>query len=107
MNDEKSLGIKVNPVSNTAITTLIMLANARYEKAMAILEQMGVEKETIFHGVDPSDMVNRPSDIVRELRYVALNRTIEETGRWSSSLRPEKASAGSRIWICTRTIRVL
>ena len=25
-------------------------------------------------------MNNRPSDIVRELRYVALNRTIEETG---------------------------
>lgn len=80
MNDEKSLGIKVNPTSNTAITTLIMLANAHYEKALAILERMGVDKETIFHGVDPSDMVNRPSDIVRELRYVALNRTIEECG---------------------------
>lgn len=80
MNDEKSLSIEVNPTSNTAITTLIMLANARYEKALEILEQMGVEKETIFHGVDPSDMVNRPMDIVRELRYVALNRTIEETG---------------------------
>lgn len=80
MNDEKSLNIKVNPTSNTAITTLIMLANAHYEKALAILEKMGVEKEKIFHGVDPSDMVNRPSDIVRELRYVALNRTIEETG---------------------------
>ena len=80
MNDEKSLSIKVNPTSNTAITTLIMLANAHYEKALEILEQMGVEKETIFHGVDPADMVNRPSDIVRELRYVALNRTIEETG---------------------------
>ena len=80
MNDEKSLSIKVNPTSNTAITTLIMLANAHYEKAMEILEQMGIEKETIFHGVDPADMVNRPSDIVRELRYVALNRTIEESG---------------------------
>ena len=80
MNDEKSLNIKVNPTSNTAITTLIMLANAHYEKALAILEQMGVEKEEIFHGLDPSDMVNRPSDIVRELRYVALNRTIEESG---------------------------
>ena len=80
MNDEKSLNITVNPTANTAITTLIMLANAGYEKALAILEKMGVEKEKIFHGVDPSDMVNRPSDIVRELRYVALNRTIEETG---------------------------
>ena len=48
MNDEKSLNIKVNPTSNTAITTLIMLANAHYEKALAILEQMGVEKEEIF-----------------------------------------------------------
>ena len=80
MNDEKNLNIKVNPTSNTAITTLIMLANAHYEKALEILEHMGVEKETIFHGLDPEDMVNRPSDIVRELRYVALNRTIEESG---------------------------
>lgn len=80
MNDEKNLSIKVNPTSNTAVTTLIMLANAHYEKAVEILEQMGVEKEKIFHGVDPADMVNRPSDIVRELRYVALNRTIEESG---------------------------
>lgn len=80
MNDEKNLNITVNPTANTAITTLIMLANAHYEKALAILEKMGVEKEKIFHGVDPSDMVNRPSDIVRELRYVALNRTIEESG---------------------------
>ncbi len=39
-----------------------------------------MDKEEIFHGVDPTDMVNRPSDIVRELRYVALNRTIEESG---------------------------
>ena len=49
MNDEKNLNIKVNPTSNTAITTLIMLANAHYEKASEILEHMGVEKETIFH----------------------------------------------------------
>ncbi len=80
MNEEKELNIKVNPTSNTAITTLIMLANAHYQKALDILGQMGVEKETIFHGLDPEDMVNRPSDIVRELRYVALNRTIEESG---------------------------
>ena len=39
-----------------------------------------LEKEEIFHGVDPADMVNRPSDIVRELRYASLNRTIEESG---------------------------
>ena len=52
MNDEKNLSIKVNPTSNTAVTTLIMLANAHYEKALEILEQMGVEKEEIFHGVD-------------------------------------------------------
>ena len=80
MNDEKNLNIKVNPTSNTAVTTHIMLANAHYEKALEILEHMGVEKETIFHGLDPEDMVNRPSDIVRELRYAALNRTIEESG---------------------------
>ena len=41
---------------------------------------MGIEKETFFRETDPDDMINRPSDIVRELRYVALNRTIEETG---------------------------
>ena len=80
MNETKELNIKVNPTSNTAITTLIMLANAHYDKALEILDKMGVEKESIFHGVDQNDMINRPSDIVRELRYVAINRTIEESG---------------------------
>ena len=80
MNENQELNIAVNPTSNTAITTLIMLANAHYDKALEILEKMGIEKEKIFHGVDSSDMINRPSDIVRELRYVALNRTIEESG---------------------------
>lgn len=79
-NESKELNIKVNPTSNTAITTLIMLANAHYDKALEILEKMGVDKETVFHGADREDMINRPSDIVRELRYVALNRTIEESG---------------------------
>lgn len=72
MNENQELNIAVNPTSNTAITTLIMLANAHYDKALEILEKMGIEKEKIFHGVDSSDMINRPSDIVRELRYVAL-----------------------------------
>ena len=80
MSNEKELNIAVNPTSNTAITTLILLANAGYDKALAILEKMGIEKEKIFHDVDKEDMINRPSDIVRELRYVALNRTIEECG---------------------------
>ncbi len=44
MYDEKNLSIKVNPTSNTAVTTLILLANAHYEKALEILEQMGVKK---------------------------------------------------------------
>ena len=44
MNEEKERNIMVNPTSNTAITTLIMLANAHYDEALAILEQMGVEK---------------------------------------------------------------
>ena len=47
MNDEKNLNITVNPTANTAITTLIMLANAHYEKALAILEKMGVENPTL------------------------------------------------------------
>ena len=80
MDKEKELNTQVNPTSNTAITTLIMLANAGYERALSILEKMGVDKEKIFHGIDKNDMINRPSDIVRELRYVALNRTIEESG---------------------------
>ena len=33
MNEANELNIKVNPTSNTAITTLIMLANAHYDKA--------------------------------------------------------------------------
>ena len=79
-NNNKDLNTAVNPTSNTAVTTLIMLANAGYDKASEILEYMGIERETFFRETDPNDMLNRPSDIVRELRYVALNRTIEETG---------------------------
>ncbi len=41
---------------------------------------MGIQKESFFREVNPEDMFNRPSDIARELRYVALNRTIEESG---------------------------
>ena len=78
--NDKDLNTAVNPTSNTAITTLILLANAGYEKASEILERMVVKKETVFHEIDPNDVINRSSDIVRELRYVALNRTIEETG---------------------------
>ena len=77
---EKDVNIRVNPVSNTAITTLVMLANAGYDDAMTILGKMGIEEEKIFHGIDKDDVMNRPSDIVRELRYVAINRTIEESG---------------------------
>jgi len=80
MENEKEINLEVNPSSNTAITTLIMLANAGYGQASAILEKMGVEKEKVFHGIDRKDMINRPVDIARELRYVALNRTIEESG---------------------------
>ena len=80
MENEKAINLEVNPSSNTAITTLIMLANAGYDQASAILEKMGVEKEKVFHGIDRKDMINRPVDIARELRYVALNRTIEESG---------------------------
>ena len=80
MNHENEINIEVNPSSNTAVTTLIMLANAGYDRAAAILEKMGVEKEKIFHGIDREDMINRPADIARELRYVALNRMIEESG---------------------------
>lgn len=39
MSSEKELNINVNPSSNTAITTLIMLANANYPQALAILEK--------------------------------------------------------------------
>lgn len=80
MANEKDLNDRVNPTSNTAITTLMMLANADYEQAAAILEKMGIKKEMVFREVNSEDMINRPSDIVRELRYVALNRTIEESG---------------------------
>jgi len=80
MENEKAINLEVNPSSNTAITTLIMLANAGYDQASAILEKMGVEKEKVFHGIERKDMINRPVDIARELRYVALNRTIEESG---------------------------
>ncbi|MCR5404028.1 MAG: hypothetical protein K6E91_09480 [Butyrivibrio sp.] len=65
MNNEKELYNQVNPTSNTAITTLIQLANAGYDQAESILEKMGVDKENVFKGVDQNDMINRPQYIVR------------------------------------------
>ena len=55
--NDKDLNTAVNPTSNTAITTLILLANAGYEKASEILERMGVKKETVFHEIDPNDVI--------------------------------------------------
>lgn len=57
MNHENEINIEVNPSSNTAVTTLIMLANAGYDRAAAILVKMGVEKEKTFHGIDRENMV--------------------------------------------------
>ena len=80
MANETELNEMVNPTSNTAITTLVLLSGAGYEQATAILEKMGAKKEAVIREVNSDDMMRRVSDIVRELRYVALNRTIDESG---------------------------
>ena len=80
MATEKELYERANPVSKTAITTLTQRAAAGYEKAAEILKRLNVDMENYKNSAVTDERVRNVGMLIHELRHVAMNRTIEETG---------------------------
>lgn len=79
-NIDKKLFERANPVSKTAITTLIGLAGAGYEEDAEILRRLGLRPED-YLGEHSLDDVSVLCDLViREMRHVVANRTVLESG---------------------------
>ena len=80
MTTEKELYERANPVSKTAITTLAQRAAAGYEKAAEILKRLDVDMEYYKNSAVTDERIRNVGMLIHELRHVAMNRTIEETG---------------------------
>lgn len=80
MSTEKELYERANPVSKTAITTLAQRAAAGYEKAAEILKRLDVDMEYYKNSAVTNERIRNVGILIHELRHVAMNRTIEETG---------------------------
>ena len=80
MSTDKELHERANPVSKTAITTLAQRAAAGYEKAGEILKRLDVDMEYYKNSAVTDERVRNVGILIHELRHVAMNRTIEETG---------------------------
>jgi anti-anti-sigma factor len=80
MSTDKELHERANPVSKTAITTLAQRAAAGYEKACEILKRLDVDMEYYKNSAVTDERVRNVGILIHELRHVAMNRTIEETG---------------------------
>lgn len=80
MATDKELFERANPVSKTAVTTLAQRAAAGYEKAAEILKRLDVDMEYYKNSVVTDERVRNVGILIHELRHVAMNRTIEETG---------------------------
>ncbi len=80
MTSEKELYERANPVSKTAVTTLAQRAAAGYEKAAEILKRLDVDMEYYKNSAVTNERVRNVGILIHELRHVAMNRTIEETG---------------------------
>ena len=80
MSTDKELYERANPVSKTAITTLAQRAAAGYEKAAEILKRLDVDMEYYKNSAVTDERVRNVGILIHELRHVAMNRTIEETG---------------------------
>ncbi len=80
MSTEKELYERANPVSKTAITTLAQRAAAGYEKAAEILKRLDVDMEYYKNSAVTDERIRNVGILIHELRHVAMNRTIEETG---------------------------
>jgi len=80
MATDKELFERANPVSKTAVTTLAQRAAAGYEKAAEILKRLDVDMEYYKNSAVSDERVRDIGILIHELRHVAMNRTIEETG---------------------------
>ena len=80
MTNDKELYERANPVSKTAVTTLAQRAAAGYEKAAEILKRLNVDMEYYKNTAVADDRIRNVGILIHELRHVAMNRTIEETG---------------------------
>lgn len=80
MSTDKELYERANPVSKTAITTLAQRAAAGYEKAAEILKRLDVDMEYYKNSAVTDERIRNVGILIHELRHVAMNRTIEETG---------------------------
>ena len=80
MSTDKELYERANPVSKTAVTTLAQRAAAGYEKAAEILKRLNVDMENYKNSAVTDERVRNVGILIHELRHVAMNRTIEETG---------------------------
>ena len=80
MSTEKELYERANPVSKTAVSTLAQRAAAGYEKAAEILKRLNVNMEYYKNTAVTNERVRNVGILIHELRHVAMNRTIEETG---------------------------
>lgn len=80
MTIDKELYDRANPVSKTAVTTLAYRAAAGYEKAAEILKRLNVDMEYYKNTAVTDERVHNVGIMIHELRHVAMNRTIEESG---------------------------
>ncbi len=80
MTGDKELYERANPVSQTAVTTLAQRAAAGYEKAAEILRGLNVDMEYYKNTAVTDECICNVGIMIHELRHVAMNRTIEESG---------------------------
>ena len=79
MNNE--LNERVNPVSKTAVATLIQLAAAGYERSAEILKRLGFSERDYAWSLGDRDQLDKTCMVAcRESRYVALNRVALDSG---------------------------
>ncbi|WP_029320764.1 STAS domain-containing protein [Butyrivibrio sp. AE3004] len=80
MTTDKELFERANPVSKTAVTTLSQRAAAGYEKAAEILKRLNVDMDYYKNSAVTDERIRDVGILIHELRHVAMNRTIEESG---------------------------
>ncbi len=80
MANDKELYERANPVSKTAVTTLAQRAAAGYEKAAEILKRLNVDMDYYKNSAVTDERIRNVGILIHELRHVAMNRTIEESG---------------------------